>query len=169
MRTLVASICVTIAFANLLPPVANSQQPSAACPALGPKAIIGAATGAAAGAALGAALGGKNRELGAAVGGLGGGLVGGAIGSSLDQRDCQQAQMALQQMSLASTGQQIPWSDPATGNHGSFTPLSDPTKTADGRICRQYHRDAVTKDGQQTDGGIGITCRTANGDWQAVS
>jgi surface antigen len=96
-------------------------------------------------------------------------MIGGAIGSALDQRDCQQAQLALQQMSAARTGQQVAWSDPATGNRGSFTPLSDPTKTADGRVCRQYHRDSVTKDGQQADGGAGLVCRNPNGDWQAQS
>jgi surface antigen len=77
--------------------------------------------------------------------------------------------LALQQMTSARTGQPVPWSDPATGNRGTLTPLSGPTKTADGHICRQYHRVTVMSDGQQTDGGNGLTCRDANGDWQAQS
>jgi len=171
MRAPVVFVCLTLFATGSLPSISHSQQPTgnAACPALGPKAIIGAASGAAVGSGIGGAIGGKNRGMGAALGGIGGGVIGGAIGSALDQRDCQQAQLALQQMNSARTGQQIQWTDPATGNHGTFTPLSDPSKSADGRVCRQYNREAVTKDGQQTDGGVGVVCRNANGDWEAQS
>jgi surface antigen len=160
------SIFLCLSAAILLPSIAHSQS----CPALGPKMVVGAAVGAGAGTALGGLLGGKNRALGAAVGGIGGGAIGGAIGNALDQRDCQMAQAALQQMATARTGQPISWSDPATGNRGAFTPLANPTKSADGRFCRPYSRAAVTKDGQQMDGGSGVTCcSAATGDCQAMS
>lgn len=165
MRETLVVVCLTLFAATSLSVVAHAQT----CPALGPKTVIGAAGGAVAGALLGSSLAGKNRDLGAALGGLGGGAIGGAIGNALDQRDCQQAQLALQQMSLARTGQPIPWSNPTTGSRGTFTALSAQTKVADGRTCRQYRRDAVTRDGQQVDGGVGTVCRDATGDWQAVS
>jgi surface antigen len=165
MRASAIVVCLTLFTTSSLSSIAHSQT----CPALGPKAVIGAAVGAGAGAALGSSLAGNNRALGATLGGLGGAAIGGSVGSALDQRDCQQAQLALQQMASARTGQPVPWSDSATGNRGTFTPLSDPTKTADGHICRQYHRVTVMSDGQQTDGGNGLTCRDAHGDWQAQS
>jgi surface antigen len=135
------------------------------CPALGPKALTGALTGAAIGAGIGALAG---RAKGAAIGGIIGGLAGATAGAAIDQRDCMQAQAAMRYMSTANVGQPIPWSDPATGNSGTLTPLTPPAPSQNGQVCRQYKRDS-TISGQQTGGDVGITCRTANGDWQVVS
>ena len=93
MRPTGAFIGLALIATTLSPSIALGQQ--AACPALGPKAVIGAAGGAAAGAAIGSAVGGRNRGLSTALGGFGGALLGGAVGSALDQRDCQQAQLDL--------------------------------------------------------------------------
>ena len=95
-------------------------------------------------------------------------LAGGITGAMLDQRDCQQAQMALGQMETARVGQQIAWANPATGNNGVFTPLSDAAPAQNGQLCRQYGQDNSIN-GQKTGGDVGVVCRTPEGDWQAVS
>jgi surface antigen len=135
------------------------------CPALGPKALTGALSGAAVGAGIGA-LAGKGK--GAAIGGVVGLLGGAMVGAAVDQRDCMQAQAALRFMSTANVGQPIRWSDPATGNSGTITPLTAATPSQSGQVCRQYRRDSVIS-GQQTGGDVGVVCRTVSGDWQVVS
>jgi surface antigen len=140
---------------------------SASCSALGPKALTGAVAGAAGGAAIGA-LAGKNAK-GALIGAGAGLLVGLLAGKALDSHDCELAKAALQQMSSTPTGQQIAWNNPATGNKGTLTPTGDAAPAPDGRICRPYKRDVTLKTGEQTAGDLGTTCRTANGDWEAIS
>jgi surface antigen len=91
------------------------------------------------------------------------------VGASLDQQDCAQAQLALQQMANQPTGQQIPWSNSNSGDHGALTPTSNAIVAANGQLCRNYHTDAVAKDGSVTSHD-GLTCRDAStGDWKAVS
>ena len=160
--TSVALAMTTLAAFSAIPVVAQQ----ASCPALGPKALIGVVGGGAAGAGLGAVLS-HNKGQGALIGGLAGALVGGVVGSSMDQRDCQQAQAALRQAAIAQTGQQVTWVDPPTGNHGTFTPVNDPAPNANGQMCRQYKRDMVIG-GRQTGGDVGVVCQSPNGDYQAV-
>lgn len=143
----------------------GAQQAAAdSCAVLGPKSLVGALGVGAAGAGIGAAAGGGK---GALIGGLAGLVIGGLVGKGLDQRDCQHAQVALRQMAVAKTGQQIEWNNPATGNHGTLTPVSDSTTNANGQTCRQYKRDQVIG-GQATGGDVGVVCRTADGDYQIV-
>ena len=52
---------------------------------------------------------------------------------------------------------------------GWCTPVTDASANANGEVCRQYQRDIVFKDGKQTGGDVGVTCRDANGDWVAKS
>jgi surface antigen len=101
------------------------------------------------------------------IGGVAGAALGGIVGKTMDQRDCEQAQVALRQAATVPTGQQIAWNSPATGNHGTFTPVSDPATNPNGQTCRQYKRDSIIG-GQQTGGDIGIVCRTPDGDYQSV-
>jgi len=135
-----------------------------ACPALGPKAVIGAATGGALGAGIGAAAT-RGSTKGTLLGGLAGTVVGGAVGSALDQRDCQQAQLALRQMAAAQTGQQVAWNDPATGNHGYFLPTGDTKPGNNGQPCRTYNAQSTMANGQANDAYGGVVCRTPDGDW----
>ena len=143
----------------------SSQQSGGSCPIFGPKATVGVLGGAAAGAGLGAATGGDAKAIfvGAAIGALAGILVGG----SLDRADCEQAKLALRRMDDTPTGTQIAWANPGSGNSGTFTPLSD-TQQVGGRVCREYRRDIVMKDGKQTGGDQGIVCRNDQGDWEVV-
>lgn len=142
-----------------------------ACSALGPRAMSGALLGGLGGAASGAAIGGASGGgRGAAIGagvGLLVGLIGGlAVGHHLDQNDCAQAQIALQQAATASDGYMASWSS-ATGSHGAFTPVGD-NFTQNGHICRRIHSD-VQLQGHQPVEDEGVTCRTDNGDWVRVS
>lgn len=145
-----------------------------ACSAFGPKAmsgaIIGAAAGAAGGAAIGAAAGSGGRE--AAIGALAGlavGLIAGAMaGKSADQGDCQQAQIALQRINAASTGERITWNNSSTGSAGAFTPVSG-TKTVNGRVCREIRADYYIKNHAGVTGETGLVCRSSSGDWGRVA
>ena len=143
-----------------------------ACSSLGPKAasgaLIGAAAGAAGGGLIGAAAGNtKGALIGAGLGLLVGAIAGGAAGHNLDQHDCAQAQIALQQMQNLPTGQSVAWSSP-TGSHGSITAFSDEYQVG-GRVCRRIRSDVYLQNHQPVYGDEGIVCRDANGDWERVS
>ena len=148
------------------------QAATDACSALGPRAssgaLIGGLAGAGAGAAIGASAGnGTDALIGAGSGLLVGILAGAAIGHHLDQRDCATAQVALQQLDNAPTGQLIPWSDPATGNSGSFQPTAaEYTDPKSGQICRPISESYYISGHQPVVGDTGDVCRTANGDWK---
>ena len=134
------------------------------CANVGTKATVGAATGAAAGGLIGAAAGGGTAGI---IGGvLLGGLLGGAIGDSLDQRDKELAYREQQRvLEDYKVGQTASWTNPDSGNSGSFTP----TKTyqdSRGDYCREYQQ-TVTVAGQ-TEEAYGTACRQPDGAWQVV-
>jgi predicted lipid-binding transport protein (Tim44 family) len=151
-------------------PYSSPQEQAAnACQALGPKALsgalIGGLGGAAAGAAIGGAAGGGRGAGIGALAGLGAGLIGGfVVGKQLDQQDCIQAQAALQQVGSAGVGQAVYWTNPATGSHGAYTPVSA-TYDANGQVCRQVRADYYMKNHQPVTGDTGVVCRTPEGDW----
>jgi surface antigen len=143
-----------------------------ACSSLGPKAasgaLIGAAAGAAGGGLIGAAAGNtKGALIGAGLGLLVGAIAGGAAGHNLDQQDCAQAQIALQQMQTLPTGQSVAWSSP-TGSHGSITAFTDDYEVG-GRVCRRIRSDVYLQNHEPVYGDEGVVCRDANGDWARVS
>lgn len=146
----------------------SQAQQAGACPIFGPKAVAGAAVGTALGAGIGSAITRGKGSGGLIIGGLAGGALGGSVGASLDQQDCIAAQQALQRMTTQRTGQQIPWANQASGNHGALTPTSNVAKASNGQVCRNYHIDSITKDGT-TQSHDGVTCEQPNGDWQALS
>lgn len=157
--------------AGCAPQYKTPQEAAAnACSALGPRALsgalIGALGGAAGGAAIGAAAGGgRAAGIGAAAGLLAGAIGGLAVGHQLDQNDCAQARIALQQASMAPTGYVAYWTS-QTGSHGSMTPISD-SFTQDGRVCRRIRSD-VQIQGHEPVQDVGVTCRTDNGDWVRI-
>ncbi len=143
-----------------------------ACSSLGPKAtsgaVIGAAAGAAGGGLIGAAAGNtKGALIGLGVGAVLGAIAGVAAGHHLDQQDCAQAQIALQQMQNLPTGESVAWSSP-TGSHGSITAFSDDYQVG-GRVCRRIRSDIYLQGHEPVYGDEGVTCRDANGDWARVS
>lgn len=148
------------------------EQAQNACQAFGPKAmsgaLIGGAAGAAGGAAIGAVAGGGRGAGYGALAGLAAGLItGGIVGNSADQRDCAQAQIALQQIATQPIGQPVIWRNPQSGSSGSYTPVSDFT-TVNGRVCRQVRADYNIASRQPVNGEPGLVCRTPTGDWQRV-
>ena len=173
------SVVLTIAGCSLIVGCANRQYATPeeaiqnACSAFGPKALsgalIGGVAGAAGGAAIGAAAGGgKNAGYGALAGLAAGLLTGAIIGNITDQKDCQQAHLALQQMNAAATGTRLTWANNASGSYGAFTPVSD-AKTVNGHICRDIRSDYFIKNHQPVTGEPGLVCRTTGGDWARVA
>ncbi len=146
------------------------QAAASSCSALGPRAmsgaLIGGAVGAGAGAGIGALAGGGR---GAAIGALGG-LVIGAIaglaeGHNLDARDCAAAQTALQRVGTIPTGQTVSWSDPNTGSHGLYVPVSDRYAAPGNEICRRIQASYYINGRAPVEGDTGVVCRKPNGDW----
>lgn len=142
-----------------------------ACSALGPRALSGALIGGLGGAAGGAAIGGatgggRGAAIGAGIGLLAGVVGGLAVGHNLDQNDCAQARIALQQVSTEAAGYVAYWNSP-TGSHGSYTVTSD-NFTQNGRVCRHIRSDFQIS-GHQPMEDSGITCRTDSGDWERVA
>jgi surface antigen len=141
-----------------------------ACGSLGPRALSGALIGGLSGAAVGAGLGaaagnGRGAAIGAGAGLLVGLIAGMAKGHELDQNDCLQAQVALQQLENQPTGRPVEWSNPGTGSHGAFVPVSDSYTQTDGRVCRKISANYYMKDHTPVVGDSGVVCRTAAGDW----
>ena len=171
-RSILIIATVVSGLVGCAPQYSTPQQAAAnACTALGPRAmsgaLIGGLGGAAAGAAIGgAAGGGRGAGLGAGIGALTGVIGGLAVGHQMDQNDCAQAQIALQQASAAQIGQVTYWNSPS-GSHGTYTALSEDT-TVNGRICRNIRSDFEIQ-GHQPAQDTGLTCRTPNGDWERVS
>ena len=150
---------------------ASPQQAAAsACSSLGPRALSGAAIGGLSGAALGAGLGaaagnGRGAAIGAGAGLLVGLIAGLAKGHELDQEDCRQAQVALQLLGTQPTGRPVTWSNSASGNSGSFTPVSDTYTSPGGRVCRQISADYAMKGHNAVTSDPGVVCRDEHGDW----
>jgi len=150
----------------------NSAQQAAAgsCSALGPRAmsgaLIGGVVGAGAGAGIGALAGGGR---GAAIGALGGLLIGAvaglAEGHNLDAHDCAAAQTALQSVGTIPTGQTVSWSDPNTGSHGLYVPVSQRYAASGGEVCRKIQASYYITGRAPVEGDTGIVCRKPNGDW----
>lgn len=154
------------------PYASPQEQAQNACKAFGPKTLsgglIGALGGAGAGAGIGAlAGGGKGAAIGAAAGAVTGLLAGFVVGNQMDKHDCAEAQMALAQIGGRPIGYTASWSNPATGSHGSYTPISAEMPQADGRVCRRVRQDTALK-GYNPSSQVVLTCRLANGDYETV-
>jgi surface antigen len=143
-----------------------------ACSAFGPKALSGALIGGAAGAASGALIGaaaggGRGAGYGALAGLVVGSIAGAIAGNIVDKQDCQQAQLALQQMESAKVGVPVQWQNYASGSSGSYTPMTDAT-SVNGHVCREIRADYYIKNHEPVTGDPGLVCRTADGDWARV-
>lgn len=142
-----------------------------ACAADGSSAIqkreMGAVGGAVVGGVLGSNIGGgKGQLIATGAGTLLGALVGSSIGASLDKADKMYASQAMNQAYSAPVGNTITWSNPESGNRGSYTPIRE-GRTNDNRVCRQYEQTIVVDGRAET--GVGTACQNADGTWQIVS
>ena len=140
----------------------------AGCQSTGPKETGGTLIGAGAGALAGAQFGGGNGKIAMAViGGLLGSQVGAGVGRSLDNVDrMMEQQSSAQALESYPVGQTATWTNPDTGNAGTFTP----TKTyqqADGGYCREYQQTITV--GGEVQQGYGTACRQPDGSWKVQS
>ncbi len=132
----------------------------------GNKQIIGTGAGAVAGGLLGSQVGGGKGQLWATGAGvLLGGLLGSEIGASLDNADRAMAQQAQQRAYSVPVGETISWSNPQSGNHGTYTPRRDGYSSS-GRYCREYQQDIVV--GGKRQSGYGTACQQPDGSWEIV-
>jgi surface antigen len=137
------------------------------CPFFSQKMLTGAVAGAAVGGAA-AVLTGNATPIQKALMIVGAAAAGGAIGKHLDQGDCNQAKVAMQQMAASQVGAPVAWANPESGNHGTYVAKNEAAPNAAGQLCRAYRETVVLKDGtsSQQDG---LTCRDANGDWHSAA
>lgn len=133
-----------------------------------PKETIGTLLGAGAGALLGTQIGGgKGSLIASAVGGLGGGWLGKEIGKSLDNAD--RAMMdSNSQYSLEKSvsGTSSSWSNPKSGNSGTFTPTRTYVSTAE-QNCREYETTIIVDGRPET--ATGTACRNSDGKWSVTN
>ena len=130
------------------------------------KTEIGTLAGAVAGGVIGHNIGGGRGQTAATIAGtLLGGVLGNSIGASLDRADMnyynQTSQRALE---TAQPGQSLPWSNPQSGNSGSFTPSNYYQDQSTGQYCREYTQTIVV--GGKKQQGHGTACRMPDGTWQ---
>jgi surface antigen len=128
---------------------------------------IGTAAGAVIGTVIGAKSGsGSGKVLSAGLGAIFGAWIGKIIGRHLDEMDQQQAnEKAQEAMDTADVGQTTSWSNPDTGNSGTYTPTSARTD-ANGEQCRDFESTIII-DGKQEQAS-GRACRQDDGAWKIV-
>jgi len=128
---------------------------------------FGTAAGAVIGGVVGAKTGsGSGRVLSAGLGAIFGAWLGKMIGQNLDEMDQQQANEKVQEtMETADVGQTTTWSNPDTGNSGTYTPTSA-TTTKNGEECRDFESSVII-DGRE-EKASGRACRQEDGAWKIV-
>ena len=132
----------------------------------GTKQTVGTLGGAALGGLLGSQFGGGTGKLAfTAAGVFLGGLLGNEIGKSLDRADRAAANQAYSRAQAAPVGETITWSNPKSGNTGSYTPVREGTSSS-GKYCREFQQTITV--GGKTEQGYGTACRQPDGSWQIV-
>lgn len=131
------------------------------------KQDMGGIGGAVIGGVLGSNVGGgKGKMVAVGLGTLLGALAGSSIGASLDRADEMYAQRAWQQAHTAPVGETITWTNPESGNRGSYTPQRE-GRTNDNNTCREYEQTIII-DGQ-AETGVGVACQNNDGTWKIVN
>ncbi len=128
---------------------------------------FGSATGAVIGTVVGAKTGsGSGKALSAGLGAIFGAWLGKIVGKSLDEADRKQANETAQEtMDTADVGQTTTWSNPDSGNSGTYTPTSART-AKNGQECRNFESSVII-DGKE-EKASGRACRQADGAWKIV-
>jgi surface antigen len=133
----------------------------------GEKQSIGTLGGAAGGALLGNQFGkGTGNVVLTALGAVAGAWLGNEIGSSLDTADQSKLNTAQTRAYEAPVGKTISWTNPESGNSGTFTPVRN-GKASDGSYCREFSQ-TVTVGGKKQEA-YGQACRQPDGAWQIVN
>lgn len=133
----------------------------------GPKEQGGTLLGAGLGALAGSQVGkGRGKLVAVAVGTLAGAYLGKEIGVSLDRADRQyMVQSSQTALETHPTGQTTTWTNPDSGNSGSFTPTR--TYQSNNRYCREYQQTVMI--GGKKEEAYGTACRQPDGSWEIVN
>jgi len=138
----------------------------------GSKEGFGTMLGAIGGAAIGSALGdngdGTTHFFAVAAGTVAGAAIGSSIGKSLDDAD-RQAMARNQQIALETypSGQSSTWSNPDSGNSGSYTPQPAYQDQTTGAYCREYQQTITV--GGKVEEAYGKACRQPDGTWKIIT
>ncbi len=134
----------------------------------GPKQTVGTLIGAGLGGLVGAQIGSGSGQLAAvAAGTLLGAFLGSEVGASLDKADQAYANQAAQgSLETAPSGQTSTWSNPDSGNSGTFTPTNS-YEVSSGEYCREYQQTVTV--GGQVESAYGTACRQPDGSWKIVN
>ncbi len=135
---------------------------------VGTKEGVGTLAGAALGGWAGSQIGsGEGRGIAIATGVVLGGLFGNQIGKGLDKVDRQEAGRAsYRAFEYNRSGQASSWSNPDSGNSGSFVPRPA-YQGSNGQYCREYSSTINVAGDRQT--AVGTACRQSDGTWKIVS
>lgn len=125
-------------------------------------AALGAVVGGLAGSQFG---GGRGQLVTTGLGVLLGALAGSEVGKSLDRADVAYMNRAQSQVYTAPVGQTISWSNPQSGNSGTYTPLRD-GRTSTGAYCREYQQTIYVGGRQET--ATGQACQNPDGSWKII-
>lgn len=127
------------------------------------KQTVGGVGGAVIGGVLGSQVGsGKGQLWATGAGAVLGALMGNEIGKSLDKADQAYAGRAFNQATTAPVGQEINWSNPESGNSGSYV-VNRTGRTADNRSCREFTQTIMI--GGKAQQGVGVACQNPDGSW----
>ncbi|MFQ5959549.1 MAG: RT0821/Lpp0805 family surface protein [Alphaproteobacteria bacterium] len=134
----------------------------------GPKQSFGTLIGAGLGGLAGSQIGSGTGQLAAVGAGvLLGGLLGNEVGRSLDKADqAYVARTAQYSLESAPVGTTSTWTNPDSGNSGSFTPTRT-YEAAQGQYCREYQTTVTV--GGATEEAYGTACRQPDGSWKVVN
>lgn len=131
------------------------------------KQEVGAASGAVIGGVLGSNVGGgKGKLIAVGAGTLLGALIGSEIGASLDRADQMYANRALETSYDAPVGETVSWTNPESGNSGTYTSVKEGHGNESGRYCREY-KQTIQVDGRAEEA-YGTACENPDGTWQIV-
>lgn len=127
------------------------------------KTTVGGLAGAGLGGLAGAQFGkGSGRLWTTGAGVLLGALAGSSVGSSLDKSDEIYAQRGFSQAVAAPVGQPITWSNPQSGNSGTY--VATRTGSRNGLPCREFQQTIVV--GGRSQQAVGQACQNGDGTWQ---
>lgn len=143
----------------------------ASCAGTDPKTNekVGSATGAIIGAVIGSKIGGSmdsrsGRILGASLGAIFGSIIGKEIAKTLSETDLRRSDETAQEtMESAKTGDTVKWSNPDSGNSGTYKATSD-RQPGEDQDCREFESTVII-DGQEKVA-TGRACRQADGSWK---
>ena len=94
-------------------------------------------------------------------------LLGAFIGgAAIEPSDAAAAETAAKRAYAAPVGEQVGWTNPATGHQGSQTTTREGYNNA-GQYCREFRQTVTTKN--KTELAYGTACKQGDGTWKIVA